>query len=778
MERGSILIVSLLFTASLGAGLVYNESSNRSTIQNLEDQLDLIQDQWGEDNKTSDGISQENQILIEAKENLESQIGLLNAQIQVEEALLLELESNLTETRALIESLNQSVATSEEQAENLQIQIQSLNQLVSTLEFDLDSKEDEISDLQGDLDELHSALAALQQTVSSPLFQLANKIGTCPEDLSGSEWQLGYDNGAGSASIDGVLSRDEVIHRQGLCDGPVGKVKDINPGAGSSSPRDPVVMGGVAYFAADDGIHGEELWRSDGTVSGTYMVKDVNPESRVVNVIQGITEPDDSDISDLTVAGDKIFFFARNGSMIPYTDSELWVSDGTEGGTRQVLADGMFYQTLTQSVPFVGQNLAWYDGPRELTAVGDRVFFSSMAAYWNTNEDWEISGEELWVSDGTEFGTRMVENIHPDTESGQSGGVTVCCADWTGSKPRSLTLAGDNLYFTADNGQHGRELWKVDTDVPFFNYDAIKVRDINPGAPGSDAQSLTASGERLYFSANDGTNGNELWTSMGTTATTFMVEDLNQEGSSYPRELVWEGNYLFFTSEIDGDEGRELLVLTDDPQSTAFDPQFTFLSNDTTDPRPLSLSGGSMYFREAGNDLLHWEPGMLELGTVEVHHALGWENLEVVSDNHLAVSTSWEAMFDGTYLHNLHSSGSYEALYVMVIPPDAHDSMGDTTMVAEIIGGNVTILGYGGGGSPWSGCQDVLDADSEEWPGMANMCIGWEADGSMSMILLDQHVLMSGTISGDVELISIYLPHMHASEPSRCPIGPSAASCD
>ena len=73
----------------------------------------------------------------------------------------------------------------------------------------------------------------------------------------------------------------------------------------------------------------------------------------------------------------------------------------------------------------------------------------------------------------------MVENIHPDTESGQSGGVTVCCADWTGSKPRSLTLAGDNLYFTADNGQHGRELWKVDTDVPFFNYDAIKVRDIN-----------------------------------------------------------------------------------------------------------------------------------------------------------------------------------------------------------------------------------------------------------------------------------------------------------
>ena len=44
-------------------------------------------------------------------------------------------------------------------------------------------------------------------------------------------------------------------------------------------------MGGVAYFAANDGIHGEELWRSDGTVSGTYMVKDVNPWYRIINVI-------------------------------------------------------------------------------------------------------------------------------------------------------------------------------------------------------------------------------------------------------------------------------------------------------------------------------------------------------------------------------------------------------------------------------------------------------------------------------------------------------------
>ena len=185
----------------------------------------------------------------------------------------------------------------------------------------------------------------------------------------------------------------------------------------------------------------------------------------------------------MTVAGDKIFFFARNGSVIPYTDSELWVSTG-RGRDKASLGQWHVLSDLTQAVPFIGQNLDWYTGPRELTAVGDRVFSSSMAAYWNSNEDWKPAVRS--------FGYRMEQNLglgwsktYIHTESGQSGGAG-CCADWTGSSPRSLTLAGENLYFTADNGQHGRELWKVNTDVPFFNYDAVRVKDIHP-ASGSNA---------------------------------------------------------------------------------------------------------------------------------------------------------------------------------------------------------------------------------------------------------------------------------------------------
>ena len=85
-------------------------------------------------------------------------------------------------------------------------------------------------------------------------------------------------------------------------------VKDINSGSSSSSPYQLTAVGNTLYFVANDGTNGAELWKSDGTASGTVMVKDINPGSS------------NGDISYLTAVGDNFYFRAYN----PSTGYELY----------------------------------------------------------------------------------------------------------------------------------------------------------------------------------------------------------------------------------------------------------------------------------------------------------------------------------------------------------------------------------------------------------------------------------------------------------------------
>ncbi|WP_434380562.1 ELWxxDGT repeat protein [Melittangium boletus] len=98
------------------------------------------------------------------------------------------------------------------------------------------------------------------------------------------------------------------------------RVKDILPGAGSAMPRALTALGTRLYFTADDGTTGSELWKTDGTEAGTTRVKDILPGARGGVLADAL----------FALPEQQLVLFAANDDV---HGTELWRTDGTEAGT-------------------------------------------------------------------------------------------------------------------------------------------------------------------------------------------------------------------------------------------------------------------------------------------------------------------------------------------------------------------------------------------------------------------------------------------------------------
>jgi ELWxxDGT repeat protein len=383
-------------------------------------------------------------------------------------------------------------------------------------------------------------------------------------------------------------------------------VKNIKSGSSSSHPKNLKAVGNTLYFSADDGTNGRELWKSDGTEAGTVMVKDIRTGSSgsLVEYNAGLESEDRPDTLCQCLAVGSTFFFAANDGA---NGRELWKSDGTSEGTVRVKD----IQPGSSS-----------GNPRNLAALGNTLYFSASS---------EDTGRELWKSDGTEGGTVLVKDIHPTSSS----------------DPEYLTVLGSTLYFSADNGTNGSELWKSDgTEAG-----TVLVKNIRPSIDGDDAGSdieyITAVGNTLYFGANDGTYGSELWKSDGTEAGTVLVKNIRPASSgidqgSGPEYLTAIGNTLYFSAYKEDTE-RELWKSNGTEAGTVMVKNIypdTVGSISPSTPKYLTVVGNTLYF--SANDGTHgselWKSDGTEAGTVMVEDI--WSGSSSGRPMHLSASAS------------------------------------------------------------------------------------------------------------------------------------------
>ncbi len=183
--------------------------------------------------------------------------------------------------------------------------------------------------------------------------------------------------------------------------------------------------------------------------------------------------------------------------------------------------------------------------PGSDSSFSDDSFFTNVngTLFFVANDG--TTGRELWKSNGTAAGTILVKDIFP--------GVG-------GSSPSFLTNVNGTLFFMANDGTTGWELWKSNGTA----LGTTLVKDINPGGDSSilfpSFGVLTNVNGTLFFVANDGTTGGELWKSDGTTIGTTLVKDI-RPGSSvndpWPGGLTNVNGTLFFVAN-DGTTGGEL----------------------------------------------------------------------------------------------------------------------------------------------------------------------------------------------------------------------------
>ena len=270
-------------------------------------------------------------------------------------------------------------------------------------------------------------------------------------------------------------------------------------------------------------------------------------------------------------------------------------------------------------------------------------------------------GRELWRDD-CKGNVHMVKDIRP-------GGA---------SSPSDLTARdlSTSIFFVALSAAHGRELWKSDgTEAG-----TVLVKDIRPGADSSLPGHLCGHGQSVCFSADDGVHGVELWKSNGTEAGTLMVKDIRPgPGSSYPRDLILFDGKLYFTADPRGDGDREVWVSDFTEAGTR---PIQNWREPGANPRNLTAGTERLYFTE-GNTLYALHKGGIEGPAAPVNLQGGPVYGDIQNTGQITIS--WEHNGEGTAAWDIHfRKSNVPAWDYHTLPGASRSSLFPTDLMPEL----------------------------------------------------------------------------------------------
>jgi ELWxxDGT repeat protein len=362
--------------------------------------------------------------------------------------------------------------------------------------------------------------------------------------------------------------------------------KDLNPGVGSAEPEKFTSVNGTMYFITWSS-YVRKLWKSDGTVGNTVMLKD--------NVLTG-------------AIGDGVMFRGNINNTLYYSVNTsgatagfttlLWKTDGS----TPVLVDTLKHPGLPN-----------YGGgyPVGFTVVGDKLFFNM----------WKDNGRELWVSDGTAAGTFEVIDLLPGDNG---GGVKL-----SGVAANPMVAYNGKVYFQGSTTLGLYELFSSDGTAGGTT--RVKAGVYYP-------QNFIVYKDELYFGT--GNSSNELWKTDGTDAGTIKVATC-----AFGNAHIFNNQIFFGTSnnlwKSDGTTSGTVLVASSVGQITGANNDYIFTSKVKSMPPPIYI--GYDYWKSDGT-----AGGTIQISTnVGSGNSFEVINNKMYNTDNTAASTGlWET--DGT----------------------------------------------------------------------------------------------------------------------------------